>query len=140
MKKFLFLSVVLMMFIAGSSQTIGNIKGPMTNPNGLTIDTVTNATAEGPTLAVSGSFKQLGVTIEVTKISGTVAGKVYLRGTNRVGATYSINPIDSVILTDASATYRLKEVDPAYLYYKVDIVGTGTLSASYRATLYAKKP
>lgn len=139
MKKILLIIVSLSLMAFTSQAQSGNLLTTMTNPNGAAIDTVTNATAEGATLKVPGSYNSLSVTINLTKISGTVAGKVYLKVSND-GVGYGDNAIDSATLKDASATYQLSSSPKRFLYYKVEIAGTGTLSASYtKPTLYAIK-
>lgn len=111
----------------------------MTNPNGSATDTITNTTAEGPTVRIADKVKAVSFTLEVTAGTGTVAGKVYLRGGTRSGV-YGNNPLDSVTLTTGSQNIVFRVIDPAYQYYQLYVVPTGTQSTFYRAVAYIRKP
>lgn len=106
----------------------------MTNPNGASIDTVTNATAEGPVLQVKGYQASVSIVLLITKISGTVGGTVSWQGSND-GVNYSTLTSTETV-TDATNVYDYNESPKRYLYYKALITGTGTMSASYKATAY----
>lgn len=112
---------------------VANAQIAMTNPNGLALDTATQAAAEGPKLNTKGTFKTVSMVVVTTKISGTIAGTVSWQGSND-GVNYGT--ISTTALVDASTNYVYKEVDKAYVYYKALITQSGTSSLSYKASLY----
>lgn len=105
----------------------------MTNPNGLSLDTATQAAEEGCYLRIGGHQSTLSIIIKFLKISGTVTGKVYWQGSNN-GADYYT--IDSSALVDGDFNYGYKEVEKKFLYYRANISQTGTSSGSYKGVLY----
>lgn len=132
--------LIIICAIIGLTATAVSAQGEanLTNPNGLTIDTATNAAAEGPATRLAGYVKVVGFGLETTKISGTVAGKVYLQGATRSGH-WLLPYLDSLTLEDASKNYRFEKTDPGFQYYRLTLVLSGG-NASYRGTLYARKP
>lgn len=131
MKKILFIAFAMCLFtVASQAQTA------MTNPNGLALDTVTNATAEGATLQVKGFQSTVAIVVAVTKISGTVGGNIEIQGSND-GVKYAT--IDTIALADATKNYQWSSAPKKFLYYKANMAGTGTMSASYSATVYTTK-
>lgn len=136
MKKFILLFNLFA--IAFVCPDVGHSQTAMTNPNGLALDTATQAAAEGPTYASRGFADVVSFTIRITKISGTVAGSVALQGSNNISKGYAtIGTADTLV--DASQTLNFADVPKKYLYYKILITGTGTMSASYSATAYSSK-
>lgn len=127
MKKILFITISLMLFTVSYSQTA------MTNPNGLALDTGSQAAAEGPILKVKAWVDIVSIQVPVTKISGTIAGTVKWQGSND-GVTYYT--VSSDTLTDATNVYGFTQAPKAWLYYKALITQTGTSSLSYKAILY----
>jgi len=109
----------------------------MTNPNRLTIDTASQAAAEGPSLQVKQYQAAFSSTLNLTKISGTIAGNVKWQGSND-GVVWFTLQTDT--LTDASAVWGYSEAPKKWLYYKALITQTGTSSLSYKATTYYSKP
>lgn len=129
MKKILFIALSVCLFSAVSHAQVA-----MTNPNGLSLDTVSNSTAEGPVLKAPTYFANtVSIVVKVTKISGTVGGYVQWQGSND-GVNYAT--IDTTALTDASANYQWSDSPKKFAYYKANLAGTGTMSASYKATIY----
>jgi hypothetical protein len=129
MKRILFIVAILAMFsIAASAQTV------MVNPNGFSVDTASQAAAEGAkTLVLKGNIKTVGIVVKTLKISGTIAGTISWQASNN-GVDFST--LSTTALVDASTNYNYKEVDKGYLYYKALITQTGTSSLSYQAVLY----
>lgn len=127
MKKLLIILLAVFAFGAAKAQVVR-----LTNPNGLLLDTASQAAAEGPTIRI-GKVKTIGVIVVTTKISGTIAGTVAFQGSND-GVTWSTIGT-ATALVDASTNYQYKEVDKAYAYYKALITQTGTSSLSYKATV-----
>lgn len=92
------------------------------------LDTLTNVDTSYLTFVQLGS-KVKSFEIDATKISGTVAGKVYLQGS--VSGNYWAN-IDSLVLADV-ATLQAKVVLPtvtSYASYRTKCITTGTQSFS----------
>lgn len=127
MKKFLIILFAVFAFGAAKAQVV-----KLTNPNGLLLDTASQAAAEGPAVGI-GKAKTIGIIVVTTKISGTIAGTVAFQGSND-GVQYSTIGTPTA-LADASTNYQYKEVDKAYRYYKALITQTGTSSLSYKATV-----
>lgn len=137
MKKILLLFSALLIFAAVEAQGVKNF----VNPNGLTIDTATNTTAESCTLSIPGSQFPVNIVLEITKISGTVGGTAALQVSNRNAVGSWVTLGTPTTLTDATNSYSLNG-DLAAIrakagpFYRILITGTGTMSASYRATAY----
>lgn len=112
----------------------------MTNPNGLALDTVSNSTAEGPTITIGGFRSTVSFVMLITKISGTVAGTVTLQGSNNISKGWQnitgSNDQVTFTLTDATQSVVLSQAPKRFLHYRVLITGSGTMSASYSATAY----
>lgn len=115
-----------------------NVNKPLTLPNGLTLDSAVNATAEIAYARIPGDVKKIGLSVTLTKYSGTVAGKVYVVSGN-ASNKFGINAIDSAIITDATATYTFWKVDPGTEYVGLKVAGTGTMGASYSGTIYIRE-
>jgi hypothetical protein len=131
--------LILLSFCMFTALSINAQQGQFTNPNGAVVDTLTNTTAERCTMRLPGLAKVASFTIELTTLSGTVAGKVYLQGGSRADA-YGSNSLDSVTLVAGTANYTFSKVDPGHQYYSLYIVPTGTQSTAYKAYYYIRKP
>jgi hypothetical protein len=139
MKKFLSVLVLSIATLFVAPVIVQAQQLEMSNPNGSTIDTFANTTAEGPSVRIPGSVKTASFVIELTSISGTVGGKIYLQGASRSGQ-WSFPYLDSVTLAAGSNNWQMSKIDPAFQYYRIWVVPTGTQSTSYRATAYIRKP
>lgn len=108
------------------------------------VDTITNAASEGPYFKALGAQRnKVTITMIVTKISGTVAGGMVLQGSNN--PTYDATTfapiktfgIDSTVTaTNATNAYNFCDNTGSFLWYRVLWTGSGTMSASYRASAY----
>lgn len=137
---------IVMLVLTFAPMFLGAQTNPvtMTNPNGLTIDTVTNTGSEGPYFkAVGPNRNKVNITLEVTKISGTVGGTIVLQASNNptydaaTFATIKNWGIDSsVTATNATNNYNFSDYTGSFVYYRVLWTGTGTMSASYKAYAY----
>lgn len=136
-KKISVIAIALVLSLVGFGQFSPN-PSAMVNPNALTLDTVTNSTAEGPTIYAPGKAASISFTVEITKISGTIAGKIYLRARNRTSGNYGIIATDT--LRDQSDVYSFSNVPKSYTGYQVLIAPSGTSSLSYRGTTFFTKP
>ena len=101
MKKIIFSLLCVLIFCATNAQS------QMDNPNGSTLDTASQAAAEGPTLQVKGYRSTLSITLPVTKISGTITGTVKWQGSNDEGTTWYT--IDSTVLRNQTDVYGWSE-------------------------------
>lgn len=134
MKKLIMIAVVCLLAFTANAQ---NNTIAMTNPNGLVLDTASQAAAEGAKSKVTGSPKTISIVVIATKISGTIAGTVSWQGSNDVdGPAASFVTISTTALTDATNNYQYKEVDKGFLWYRALITQTGTSSLSYKAQAY----
>lgn len=135
MKKWIFIWLLL-----GFAFTVNAQQGDMTNPNGLTIDTFTNTTAEGPYARIPGSdIKAVGFTIDLTSIDGTVAGKIYLQGATKSGK-WAYPYLDSITLAPGSNVWQMDiNGPPGFQYIRMLVVPTGTQNTAYQATYYIRK-
>lgn len=111
-----------------------NAQTQMTNPNGLTLDTASQAAAEGPSIQVKGYQSTVSLHVPVTKISGTIAGSIKWQGSNDSGTTWFT--IQSDTLTDATNVYGYSESPKKWGYYRALITQTGTSSLSYKGWEY----
>jgi len=133
MKAFILICLMLNLSFISFAQ-----EGVMVNPNGLATDTLTNTTAEGPTVRIPGVAEAVSFTLQVTTISGTLGGKVYLRGASKSGV-YGDNYLDSVTLQAGTKNYTFSRVNPGHQYYQMYVVPTGTSSSAYKASYYIRK-
>lgn len=146
MKKFItFLFVaVLGMATISNAQTFS-----FYNPLGSSIasDTVTNtATAYLSTRVVSSAPAVTStIWVSVTKISGTVGGTITLQGSldgtnwKAVNTPNTATALATFTAADASGTYHWVISGSPFLYYRVSWTGTGTMSASFSASLFRSK-
>ena len=94
-------------------------------------DTLTNADTVNKVFTATAGYSALGVQPVVSKLSGTVAGKVYLwaslDGTNYVKT-------DSLTLSDQTTNTTVwgKTGGVPFVYYKVQAISSGTVSAKVR--------
>ncbi len=90
-------------------------------------DTAVNTTPAAKIITASAGYNAIGIQPVITKVSGTVAGKAYL-----LWSLDKVNYIktDSITLTNVTTNTAIwtKQTTPAG-YYKVQVVGTGTMSA-----------
>lgn len=145
MKKFynILLSIALVA-IAVVAQAQGVVTFYQPLGSSLTIDTVTNTgTAYVSTLtALSKHVEQTTIQVVVTKISGTVGGTISLQG-SLDGTNFKAIPTEetatalaTITAADASSTYHWRLKGNPFRYYRVSWTGTGTMSASFGATLF----
>lgn len=136
MKKLLFVfASVFCLAVATNAQV-----GSMTATNGLKLDTVTNAVTENLFIGdgTTGKLKfngSVSFILTVTKISGTVGGTATLQGSHNGTDWASI--ASAYTITDATQTKSFEVTKSYYTYYRINIVTTGTMSASYKGTYQA---
>lgn len=115
------------------------------SPYSLTSDTVTNTgTAYLTSGRVATGNASTVVQVNVTKISGTVAGTIKLQGsldgTNfaDVVTTGTQTAITAVTAADASRSYVIYIDRNPYTHYRVTWTGSGTMAASFKAKVLTK--
>lgn len=90
--------------------------------------TVTNAALTIVVQKVSQASRSVTVQGILTKVSGTIAGKMTIQGSIN-GVNY-VN-VDSLTLTDIATNAKVTTFsDDPYQYYKISIVGSGTMVAT----------
>lgn len=90
-------------------------------------DTLTNADTTSKVLTVSGGFSSLSFQVNVTRLSGTAAGTVVLYASND-GTNY-VSTGDTLTLSNQVTNTATWNVGlPAFAYYKVIAISSGTVS------------
>lgn len=139
MKK-LFIALALMVFALGVNAQTGRAIS-LKSVYSLSSDTVTNT----GTVYLEGRVADKGavaIQVNITKISGTVAGTATLYGSVN-GSTYQ--PVDTVdapayTLTNVTSQGIIWHIDKSYLnYYRVSITGSGTMAASFTSDALIKE-
>ena len=120
-----------------------------------TTDTLTNAATSNVQLAITGWQGTVSIQSFVTKLTGTTAATSYLYasndGTNYLRIPYintkGVVTRDSVVATNVagvqSALFNLSGhalALPAYAYYQIRTVGTGTQTTQIQAYAIWRKP
>lgn len=132
MKKLLFLLSIVCLAFSVNAQV-----GSMTTTNGLTLDTVTNTATKNLFIGsgTTGKMKFNGsasFVLTVTKISGTVGGTATLQGSHN--GTDWAGIVAAYTITDATQTKEFEFDKSKFPYYRISVVGTGTMSASIKGT------
>lgn len=103
-----------------------------------TLDTMNNADTVNYSADILGKKHNVTFQINVTKISGTVGGKVYIYG-SADGTNYATTPLDSIVLTDESKNYQKAWNYNPFKKWKFTIITAGTQSFSQRSYLLYRK-
>ncbi len=107
-------------------------------------DTVTNTGTVYLTGAVNGYKNVTSIVVVATKISGTVGGTISILGSIDGTNYYALNTRDTQTAlatktaSDASAVYGWRITGNDFRYYRVSWTGTGTMSASFTAKIFAQ--
>ncbi|HEY4288265.1 MAG TPA: hypothetical protein VGN00_14270 [Puia sp.] len=107
--------------------------------NSLAKDTVSGTGVKILATRVPGYQATVGIQVNVTKISGTLAGTI-LPVASIDGVTYFPAGSGTFTATDVTSQGVLFAPPLGYLYYGVQWTGTGTMSGSITAKLLARKP
>lgn len=105
-------------------------------------DTVSNATVKTQYASITGFQNIVTIQTELTKISGTTAGAVYLYG-SLDNVTYVRLVTDSLLLSNVSTVQsKIWLVQPSSVqYYQVRVVPSGTQSTNIKTyAIYRKQP
>lgn len=160
MKKIILSAIFSLALVVGvNAQVINTASSLVGGTYGNTIDTVVNTATITKYIKVPTSHRSISLQVVVTKISGTVAGKVTLQGSNdgvnfvdisspSIAAT-TLRPAftDTLTCTDVTTNTKIWTIPlngiagtnvvpiPQYLYYGIKYVGSGTMSAKFRGYL-----
>jgi hypothetical protein len=100
------------------------------------LDTVANTGTAEHVISVSGSYNNGVFQYVGTKLSGTAAGKTYL-----MGSVDNVNYVKLDSFTNVNVTTNTKiftQTRPMYPYYKIQSVGSGTMSVQTKAYAHFK--
>lgn len=111
----------------------------LSDGNGVAVDTVTNTGTETATITLASAWDAVGVTVKVTRISGTAGGTITLLGSTD-GTTYFAVPSASAYTVTNVASQGVHFNATPYYYKKlrVQYVGTGTMACSFSALVTYK--
>ncbi len=142
MKKIAFLlAAFLLVGVSAKAQIYS-----MLATTGNASDTVSNTGTETLTKMVNGTFTETTIQVVVTKISGTVAGNCILQGSidgvNYVNLNHLGQPAanDTCTNTDVTTNSFIWTLGTSkYLYYRVKVTGSGTMSARITAKIMVRR-
>jgi hypothetical protein len=138
MKKILFLIMLATVFIAALPQKTEAQTSLISAGNSLARDTVTNTAAKSWLGQFAGYHSTVTIQVDITKISGTLAGSLTVVASND-GVTYQA--IGSAFtVTDVASQSTNFSPTLGFRYYGVKWTGTGTMSGSLVAKLYTTRP
>lgn len=92
-----------------------------------------NADTVSKVINVTSGYGVMGVQVNATKISGTVALKAYIYG-SMDGTNYVISDSSAAFADQASNVVQFSKTTPAYTYYKV-MVRPPTTAASTQSVI-----
>lgn len=104
-----------------------------------TMDTATNGNAKAQVAYIPGFFNTVSIQVQMRRLSGTLAGKLYFLGavTNDANA---FEKVDSLTLVNVANQVKIFNVTPSkYVYYKVQLAPTGTNSTEFKSLAVARK-
>lgn len=142
MKKFILIAVGLLTIATASAQStnkLTNGSGYMkSTPTHATTDTITNAVTKYQYVQIDGYNDIVTIQPTFTKISGTAAATVKMQGSldnlafSDIGNAYTV--------TDVATQTTTFSVNPStYIYYRMQIVPTGTQSVKVKTPVIARK-
>lgn len=109
--------------------------------DGRVLDTASNTTVTSQFGAISGFQDYVGITVAVTKLTGTPGGKVFLWGTTKTGFTKEQVILDSLIVTNSSPqqthTFRLRTND--FVNYETRYTPTGSQTSTIQTYWITRK-
>lgn len=157
--KNIFNIIVLVLLVAISTVTEAQVQGRAMNfyqtlggTTNIASDTVTNTAVNFLSSQLStGGATSTSIVVNVTKISGTVAGTLTLYGCNTAcGKTTATatnwttvkqpdlqTAVPTITALDATGPYSWVLSGSPYSYYRVSWTGAGTMAASFTAALMA---
>lgn len=140
MKKILFL-ITLCAFLIGALPDVGTAQTSLLGANGYARDTVTNTGTKTLVGRPNAYTTAITIQVDITKISGTLAGTLTPIVSNDGTTYYSVSSRTTrdtaYTVPNASGGYTYT-MPLGYRYYGVQWVGTGTMVGSFTAKLNVK--
>lgn len=151
MKKIFLISILMLSVLAGTVKGQSVIQSLYNTGTTHFVSDLNTVTAVKDTVVDTGSgalfSKRIGgagavtIQVNVTKVSGTVGGTISLQG-SLDGTNYKAlnteetqTALATITATDASNVYHWRLSKSPFLYYKVNWVGTGTMNATFTASI-----
>ena len=128
MKKFLYSSLLIILVSAFISPHVNAQTSLISTGNSLARDTVTNTASKTWSARISGPKTAVTIQVDVTKISGTLAGSLTAVVSND-GTTYYASG-SAYTVTDVSSQGTTFSPPLGWRYYGIKWTGTGTMSGS----------
>lgn len=139
MKKFFLLASILSLAFMVTQAQVSLISPTYGNAK----DTVTNTASKVLWVKVTGYKETITATINITKISGTLAGTlipiVSNDGVNFYNGTGAALSDSAITVTDVASQGKAFQFKRGYQYYGVQWTGSGTMSGSFTGKLLARK-
>jgi hypothetical protein len=141
MKKLLFLAMTISMALILPAERAHAQQLPalplISTGNSLAKDTVTNTGNKILMLSYRGAINAIGITVDVTKISGTLGGTLIPVCSND-GVNFYAAGSGTLTVTDVAAQGTAFSPPLGFAYYGVKWTGTGTMSGSFIAKINGK--
>lgn len=135
MKKTILLSLALLSLAFAS--TVAEAQNPTATPMTVS-DTIRNTTATTATIKQPFVLSQYAIQVVITKVSGTVAGTAKFYG-SLDGVNYNKVATDTLALTNTTTNSYIWAPGAAkYLYYRITVVGVGTMKATMKGYFLGK--
>lgn len=135
MKKYILIFSLLISVVLGASAqfTVG-VKMPQATTDSIK----TGALTVTKYLTLQGGCQSVSIATVVTKVSGTIAGKVYIAGT--VDGTNYTAALDSMTLSNVTTNHKIFLITGnPYWKYKIWGVGSGTMNGVLTAWYLVRK-
>lgn len=113
-----------------------------------TLDTLVNTDTGFLYVTLNGTY-DMQYKMNITKITGTVAGSAILFGSNDLSTWFALESVitgtgitagqfqeDTVTVANATASYWLNLPHSLFKYYRIRIISSGTSTYSYTGTVY----
>jgi|GEM_PF-4194633 len=142
LKSFLVIGIVGLLSIGGTSAQNAMVEKPIISVAGKnTPDTLTNALGKIQKVELSQRHETLSLAIKLTRVSGTVTGKVILQKSNDGFLWDRVGGLDSLVFTAATGTIGKNFDIPlplAYKFIRAVWTSTGTQSSLLDSKAYFK--
>lgn len=126
MKKILLFALLVCLFCASFEK----VEAQTYNSSLVSKDTLTDADTLSTIVTITGNKGAITFSVEVTKISGTVAGDVTVYGQIAGSSNYYVAYTDTLTNTTGTKLYNYSFSYNPYVKYKVVVHTSGTCSAS----------
>lgn len=110
--------------------------------NSLSNDTVTNTASKILAVKFTGFRETITATINITKISGTLAGTLVPVGSNDGTNFYDISQasLDTFTVANSASQGKAYSFRRGFQWYGVKWTGSGTMSGSFTGSAIARRP